>query len=234
MVASSIPFRGIFVRKKTVMAISARINSCDVRKWRRSNEGEVGDALPLRAPEAHGLEEFQHVLTGALVDDLAVGEEEDVVEEVVGLRCGLDQSLSHGHLPYVDVVLADKLISVGTPRFPTKASASMFRCSNRTSILLQQVLPLLEAQALDLHLLDLPAVGSFSRAAHFRASSSSSSRLDRPKTSLVLGERHADTLRRRLPWRLPWRLPRRLPPRYPAISISDLPQLSNFSLRSGN
>ncbi|CAA6670845.1 unnamed protein product [Spirodela intermedia] len=128
MFPSATESRGIFVLRKTPQG--------------------VGDALPLRALEAHELEELEDILAGALVDDLPIGEEDDVVEEVVRLRRRLEegQCFPNSHLPDVEIILTD-------PSFPP----------------LEQGLPLL--------------VGSFSKAAHFSASSSSSSLDDLENTS---------------------------------------------------
>lgn len=65
---------------------------------------EIGDSLPVRAFEAHGLEEGEDVFAGSLVDDLAVGEEDDVVEEVVGLRRRLEEGDEGGALHDVDLL----------------------------------------------------------------------------------------------------------------------------------
>ncbi|CAA7407937.1 unnamed protein product [Spirodela intermedia] len=146
MFPSATESRGIFVLRKTPQG--------------------VGDALPLRALEAHELEELEDILAGALVDDLPIGEEDDVVEEVVRLRRRLEegQCFPNSHLPDVEIILTDEEDDedgeqeqeetlMSEPSFPP----------------LEQGLPLL--------------VGSFSKAAHFSASSSSSSLDDLENTS---------------------------------------------------
>ncbi|CAA6670850.1 unnamed protein product [Spirodela intermedia] len=152
MFPSATESRGIFVLRKTVVP-----------------QG-VGDALPLRALEAHELEELEDILAGALVDDLPIGEEDDVVEEVVRLRRRLEEveRFPNSHLPDVDIILTDQEGTLTSePRFPP----------------LEQGLPLLVPEVLDLDPPVLAFVGSFSRAAHFSASSSSSSLNDLEKTS---------------------------------------------------
>ncbi|CAA7407936.1 unnamed protein product [Spirodela intermedia] len=142
MVPSATESRGIFVLRKTVV----------LKKLSRKPQG-VGDALPLRALEAHELEELEDILAGSLVDDLPIGEEDDVIEEFVSLREG--KCFPNSHLPDVEIILADTLTS--EPSFPERATSRV----------------------------GSSYPGSFSRAAHFSASSSSSSLDDLEKTSSV-------------------------------------------------
>lgn len=66
---------------------------------------EISGAFPLRAAEAAPLEELEHVFPGTLVDDLPLGEQHDVVEEVEDLWRGLEQRHQHGSLAQVDNLL---------------------------------------------------------------------------------------------------------------------------------
>ncbi|RZR98889.1 hypothetical protein BHM03_00028370 [Ensete ventricosum] len=66
---------------------------------------EVGGAFALGAAEAAGLEEVEDELAGALVDDLALGEEDDVVEELEGLGRRLEEGHEDGGLAQVDDLL---------------------------------------------------------------------------------------------------------------------------------
>ena len=66
---------------------------------------EVWDTLALRALEAAALEEGHDVLAGAMVDDGALGHQQNIVEEVVRLRLGLEQGGQVGglHMGHIKV-----------------------------------------------------------------------------------------------------------------------------------
>lgn len=52
---------------------------------------EVSSAFALWAVETASLEELEDVLTRALVDNLPLGEEEDIIEKIECLRSGLEK-----------------------------------------------------------------------------------------------------------------------------------------------
>jgi hypothetical protein len=57
----------------------------------------------MRAPEATPLEELKHILPGPLVDDLPLGQQHDIVEELEDLQCGLEQRGQDGGLTQVTI-----------------------------------------------------------------------------------------------------------------------------------
>ncbi|BAS77572.1 Os02g0208400 [Oryza sativa Japonica Group] len=57
---------------------------------------EVCNTFPLRTFEAHCLKELEDVFSRSLVYDLALGEENNVIKEVIRLRCRLKQRDERG------------------------------------------------------------------------------------------------------------------------------------------
>ena len=68
---------------------------------------KVGDPFPFRAPEAHEIEELEDSVSRALVDDLPLREQDDVVEEVESFGLGLEKRDEHRRVQRVDRLLQE-------------------------------------------------------------------------------------------------------------------------------
>lgn len=66
---------------------------------------EIGDAFSVRASEPHGLEEVEDVFARALVNEVTIRQQNNIVEQVVGLGRWLEQRNDGGSFQNVDVLL---------------------------------------------------------------------------------------------------------------------------------